>query len=430
MSLSRIQRTWLTVVFAFSLVPMSPHALSAPTPAQEKIESARTTVTASPGYQAYHDLARALLLRARESGDISFYAEAERALAQAALLAPDNLENESIAVSLLLAQREFGAALERARALNKKMPDEVAVYGHIVDAAAALGKYDEAERAAQWMLDLRSTAVLSLTRVAYLREVFGDTDGAIDLMQSIYPRIAPEDVEERAWHLVQMARMLAGAGRIAAAEAAALAALSLFPDYHHALAQLAGVRLMQGRASEAVALELKRMQSVRRPENIYALAKALAAAGREKEARLAFVDFEREALARTHEADNVNRELTLYYVDYARKPKQALAVAAREIERRRDVRTMEAYALALHANGRAADARRQIEAAMAAGICDAGLLRAGALAARPRERNLALARPACAGTCCGASAQADSAQTTRATSRAGNAAGDARRSPR
>jgi len=36
--------------------------------------------------------------------------------------------------------------------------------------------------------------------------VFGDAEGAIDLMQGVYARIAPQDIEERAWHLVQMAR--------------------------------------------------------------------------------------------------------------------------------------------------------------------------------------------------------------------------------
>lgn len=402
MPMFNIQINSLTRALPCLLLAVSFHVYGGPTPTEQKIESLRRDIEKSPTYQTYNELAQALILRVRESGDSGQYVEADRALARSKQLAPENLENESIAVSILLGKREFDAALERARALNKRVPDDVAVYGHIVDAAAALGKYDEAEQAAQWMLDLRSTSILSLTRAASLREVFGDVEGALNLMQGIYPRIAPHDTEARAWHLTQMASLLAGARKTAAAEGAALAALALFPDYPHALGQLARVRLSQGQFSEAVTLELKRSQLVSHPENKYALAKALAAAGRVKEARLAFAEFEREALKRTHEADNANRELVYYYVDYARKPAQALTVAAREIERRRDVRTLEAYAWALYANGKRTEARQVLETAIAGGICNVNLVaRAVAIAARPGGRNLTKVKQRCIGACCG-----------------------------
>ncbi len=396
MTVPIIQSTWLAFGTACSLLTFSLHAHTAPTPAEQKIEVARNSLAATTDYQPFQDLARALVLRARESGDVAHYPEAERALAQAATRVPDNLENESIAISILLAKREYNAALERARVLNRKVPDDVAVYGHIVDAAAALGRYDEAEQAAQWMLDLRSTAILSLTRAAYLREAFGDVEGAIDLMQRVYPRIAPHESEERAWHLTKMAGMYAAAGRTAPAEAAATQALALFPDYHHALGQLAQVRLLQGRPGDAVALERRRLQSVPRAENVYALARALTLAGRTNEAAPAFAEFERAALARTHDADNANHELVFYYLDYARRPARALEVAAREIARRRDARTLDAYAAALYANGQRAEAGRQIEIAMAAGVCNGGpMQRTEAVARKPGARNAASPQRRC-----------------------------------
>lgn len=386
----------------WSLLVVSFHAYGTLTSTEQKLETLRKDLDKSPAYQTYNELARTLVLRVRESGDMSHYVEAERALAQSKQLAPDNLESESIAVSILLGRREFGAALERARALNKRVPDDVAVYGHIVDAAAAVGKYDEAEQAAQWMLDLRSTSILSLTRAAALREVFGDVEGALNLMQDIYPRIVPHDAEARAWHLTQMASLLAGARKTAAAEGAASAALALFPDYPHALGQLARIRLSQGRYTEAVTLELRRAQLVSHPENNFALARAFAAAGRQKDASLAFAEFEREALKRTHEADNANRELVYYYVDYARKPAQALTIATREIARRRDVHTLEAYAWALYANSKRAEARQELTTAMAGGICNTGILhRAKTIAAKPGERDFARMRQRCANACCG-----------------------------
>ena len=73
------------------------------------------------------------------------------------------------------------------------------VYGFLVDAYAELGDYAEAEKAAQWMLDLRPGNVPGLTRAAYLRELFGDLDGRAradgraryERTRRARPRIAP-----------------------------------------------------------------------------------------------------------------------------------------------------------------------------------------------------------------------------------------------
>jgi hypothetical protein len=80
-------------------------------------------------------------------------------------------------------------------------------------------------------------------------------------------------------------------------------------------------------------------------------------------------------LLESERADNSNRELTLYYADYANQPAKALEVATREFARRHDVFTLDSYAWALHVNGQDQEARKQIEAALAVGIRDAKLLR-------------------------------------------------------
>ena len=50
-----------------------------------------------------------------------------------------------IQVWLLLGKHEFAAAREEALKLNKKMPDDVMVYGFLTDANIELGNYDDAE---------------------------------------------------------------------------------------------------------------------------------------------------------------------------------------------------------------------------------------------------------------------------------------------
>src|SRR5207244_1908307 len=95
-----------------------------------------TAITSAPGRQAAPDnpLARALARRARETSDVGFYAQAEDALKRSLDLAPGNLDGEKIHVWLLLGRHEFAAALDAAKALNKRVPDDVLIYGFLTDA--------------------------------------------------------------------------------------------------------------------------------------------------------------------------------------------------------------------------------------------------------------------------------------------------------
>jgi tetratricopeptide (TPR) repeat protein len=267
--------------------------------------------------------------------------------------------------------------------LNKRMPDDVPVYGFLVDANVELGNYSEAEKACNWMLKVRPGNVPALTRAAYLRELFGDIEGALDLMARAFQTTGITESEDRAWMLTQMAHLKLLGGQTAPAEKLLEQALALFPNYHYAQAGLAKVRSAQKRYTEAVELLRARYQAAPHPENLYDLAEALAAAGRKQEAHEAFAEFETRSLAESGKADNSNRELIFYYADHAHEPQKALEIAEQEYARRRDVYTLDAYAWALHVNGRDAEASKQMEAALAVGVRDPAVRRhAGAIGPR------------------------------------------------
>jgi hypothetical protein len=57
------------------------------------------------------------------------------------------------------------------------------------------------------MLDIRPGNVPGLTRAAYLRELFGDVDGSIELMEMAYRQTPPNELEDRAWILTQLAHL-------------------------------------------------------------------------------------------------------------------------------------------------------------------------------------------------------------------------------
>jgi tetratricopeptide (TPR) repeat protein len=317
----------------------------------------------------------ALARRGRETADPAFYTEAQAAVENALTLAPDDFEARKARVWVRLGQHDFARARKEARELNRIAPDDVQVYGFLADASAELGDYAEAERAAQWMLDLRPGNLPGLTRAAYLRELFGDLDGALELMAAAYEQTPVAESEERAWLLTQIGHLQFVRSAPEAADAALQQALAAFPGYHYALAELAKVRGAQGRHAEAVDLLRQRHQAAPHPENLYDLARALEHAGRRKEARAAWRRFEREARAETGHVDNANRELALYYADHARRPAAALEVARGERERRRDVHTLDAYAWALFVSGRREEAREALGEVLAVGTRDPEVLR-------------------------------------------------------
>jgi len=131
----------------------------------------------------------------------------------------------------------------------------------------------------------------------------------------------------------------------------------------------------------------QRYQAAPHAENLYDLAEALQLAGRTDEAQRAFADFETKSLLESHKKDNSSRELIFYYADYAHLPAKALEVAQQEYSWRHDVYTLDAYAWALHVNGRDDEARKQIETALQVGIQDAKLFRhAGEIALKTGDR--------------------------------------------
>lgn len=382
----------LLLLSTFVVSAQTPTAAAVPlSPAQQKLALAQAGIEKNPEYVEYHnDLASALTRRARETADPVYYRQAEEALQKSFRLAPDNYNGQKIQVQILLGKHEFTQALELAKELNARFADDIFVYGLIADAASELGNYREAETAVQWMLNLRHAGASGFLRVAYLRELFGDTDGALEAMNAAYEATNPGEVEERARTLTRMARLALASGRIESAETLLRRALKLFPGYHYALTELAGVRTVQQKHAEALDLWRRECQSVPHPRNLYALAGALEQAGRVAESKRAYAEFEEKARGRIESADNANRELIFYYADRARKPAEALRIARREVAQRRDTHTLDAYAWALFVNREYAESRRQMERALSVGIRDANFLyHAGAILAKLNDRRTA-----------------------------------------
>jgi len=380
----------LGTVAGFAQGPITP-AETTLSPAERSMAQARKLIDKNPkDFEAYNALALALSRRARETSDVKFYAQAEETLQKSFEVSPDNFDGQRIHVWLLLGKYEFAAALDAAKKLNQKVPDDVMLYGFLTDANVELGNYKDAETAAQWMLDLKPGNTPGLTRAAYLRELYGDIDGSLELMNMAYQSTPPGEAEDGAWIVTQMAHLNLAIGKIDEAEKLSQQALTMFPGYHYALGNLAKVRIQQKRYDEAVELLRQRYAAAPHAENLYDLAQALQLAGKTEDSSKAFAEFEQKSLLETNRGDNSNHELIFYYADYAKQPEKALEVAQREIARRHDVFTLDSYAWALYENGQYVEARKQIETALAVGVRDAKMFRhAGEIALKSGDKTAA-----------------------------------------
>lgn len=368
-----MRKTVLTFIFCLSAAIHA--AQPGLTPAQVSIRKAEQDIAKNPQHVPYYNaLAMAYARRARETSDVGYYVKAEETLERSFSLAPDNYEGLKVKTWLLLGHHEFAKALETATELNRRMPDDVTVYGYLADANAELGNYTDAVTAVQWMLKLRPGNVAGLTRGAYLRELHGDVAGALDLMQMAYDATPYQEFEDRAWLLTQIAHLHFVDGNLEQAETYARGALGFFPEYHYALGALGQIRMAQDRFDEAVQLFQKRYTAAPHAENLYALAEALERVGRRAEAKAAFGEFEQKALAESSQADNANHELIAYYVDYAKQPSKALRLAELELRRRHDVFTIDAHAWSLAGSGDYVRAQAEIHKLLAIGVKDPKLL--------------------------------------------------------
>ena len=228
----------------------SNQSLAAPeisrTDTDRRIERLQNSLNTMPNNsQGYLQLGVAYLQRARETADLSYYDLAESALMTSLDIDPENASVLTALGSVNLARHQFPQAMEWARRSLESQSLNPGAYGVLGDAQLELGLYDQAVQSVQAMVDIKPN-LNSYARVAHIRRLMGDIEGAIATMQSAVEAGSP-GTEPMAWALVQLGDFYFGSGRIEEAAAHYEAGLINYEDYHLALARLGRVRAAQGR---------------------------------------------------------------------------------------------------------------------------------------------------------------------------------------
>src|SRR5262245_37936645 len=217
---------------------------------------------------AYAEIAAAYMEKARETSDGAFYGRAEAACQKSLELAPDNYAALRLVSWVYSGQHRFREALVAARRALDRDPKDPLNYGTLGDALLELGEYREGAQAIQRMVDLRPD-VSSYTRAAYVRELFGDMPGAIEIMGMAVRAAGSRDGEHSAWCRVQLGHLLFNAGRLSEAEGQYQAALQTFPNYHFAYSGLGRLRGAQERFEEAIGFLQKSVDLVPTYEAVF-----------------------------------------------------------------------------------------------------------------------------------------------------------------
>jgi tetratricopeptide (TPR) repeat protein len=237
-----------------------------------------------------------------------------------------------------------------------------------VDALVELGRYTDATRELQAMID-RKPNLSGYARVSYLRELHGDLAGAVEAMRLAVDAGGPA-AENGAYVSALLCELERRRGHRAAARRAFMRALALVPDHPGATAGLA--RLDAARAGRrALAASIARLRPlVARlplPEYVIALGEAELAAGRDASDTFALVGAE-ERLLRAAGVD-VDVELSLFEADHG-SPARAVALARRGYAKAPSTRAADALGWALTRAGRREEGLRHLREALRLGSVD------------------------------------------------------------
>lgn len=247
------------------------------------------------------------------------------------------------------------------------------------DTLIELGRYDEAATLTQQLADA-APGIPAWTRVAHLRFLFNDLDGAIQIL-TMAARAGAARGEPSAWVWLDLARLQLDAGNPVAAKDAIAAAERAQPGLPATRATEARLQLAAGNARGALVLyrdALNKMPSAEDALAAWRIARQLQDKGLEKHMAALLEGFAKLDLLRSR------RALAEYLAERGRFDR-ALDYARSEYADRPDLYSAATLARVLDRAGKSAEARRYAKIALALDTPDPQLADVRAMLATPSD---------------------------------------------
>ncbi len=332
--------------------------------------------------------AQRALQRVRSTEDPSFYARAERSLAEARRIDPRSAAVALGYGELEMSKHKFPAGLRWGLRARRLAPDTVRPLGLIADAQIELGRYEQAERTLQRLVQLKP-GVAAYSRISYFRELHGDLPGATEAMRLAVSAAGTKPADVASLRVL-LGHLELGAGRVAEGERLFRLVLDSDPSNAKALDGLADVEMSKGRPRAALARWRKLSATVPSPHYAGDVVELSQLYGTPAETRRAIARVQALDRALVAAGANVDGESAVFEADYG-SPRRALAMAQRAYSEAPAVQRADALGWALTRAGRPGEAIRYAREAMRLGTGEPMFLYHGAIAAKEAGRD-ALAR--------------------------------------
>lgn len=318
-------------------------------------------------------LARLLLARARESGNVLDMERAEL-LALESLKARES-HNEgtySILASARLAVHDFTGALTAAQrlvALNHESPTARALLGETL---LEIGRYDEAATLFT-SVEAHTSLLPVASRLARWYELTGRLPQARNVARYAAKRSRTDgglSREQIAWFHLRAGDMALKGGALREADSLYALGLSVLPGDYRILAARARLAFLQGDWRGAIAAGEQSIAVQLDPGTLGVLADAWEASGDTSQSASYARAMTASALT---QPGAIHRGWGLYLIDHGQRTDEVLRRVRNELRTRKDVYGHDLLAWTLHARGDQAGAWRAMQRALAQGTQDAQL---------------------------------------------------------
>ena len=317
------------------------------------------------GAIAFRELAGAYLTLGRETGNIADAVRAEEAARRSLkIFRRNNAGAMTRLAQALLTQHRFPEALQVAEQAAAADPGALRL---VVDIRLELGDYDVARKALDTIPTDPDDLNLKALRARF-EVIDGHPDRSLALMEEA--RKVTDDrpdmpAEAVAWYHTMVGHALIDSGRLEVGEAACRKALEVFPLDYRAMTGMAEAATWRGDREGAASWASKALAiGPQNPEARRLLGDAYAGMGKTREADEQF----RLLRELAHSFPRIyDRHWILFLADEGRDLDEALALARKDLELRRDFGAHDALAWACFKKGLIDEAAAEMALAMARG---------------------------------------------------------------
>ncbi|MEQ9619886.1 MAG: tetratricopeptide repeat protein [Deltaproteobacteria bacterium] len=343
-------------------------------PADAKIEFYKEKIKQNPDdYYNYVKLGEVYIQKGREVGRIAPYNEAEEALNKALELYPEAYASYIYLGQISSYKHDFHRTIDHAKKAIELRPEKSTPYGVLGDAYLELGMYEGADRAYEIMSRL-DPGFYSLSRIAQIKELNGDREGAIRAMKKSIELARRQNLPEEnlAWSKVMLGSMYLNTGELTTAEEYYKEALLIYKDYYLALEHLAEVNAIRDNFDRAAELYEETLTMNPKPQFYIALGNIYENLGDQERADSLYTKAEKRYEEIIHDGiKGHSRELALFYADNNKNLDHALELSLHDSENTEDIYAYDTLAWVYYKLGELNKAEEAINKSLRLGTEDA-----------------------------------------------------------